>query len=104
MACNSFLAYFFNNIFAVDQTSCRFLSVKIASHSHTPARYRRLVVEDIACGAGSLFGFPGRLNVTHCRQRLATAATLILSCVGKALGRGDGPHHFVARFGAIPRV
>ena len=29
----------------------------------------------------------------QCRQRLATAATFLRSCVAQALSRGDGPRH-----------
>ena len=37
--------------------------------------------------------FPGRLNRTQCRQRLATAAMFLRSCVAQTLSRGDGPRH-----------
>ena len=39
----------------------------------------------------------------QCRQRLATAATVLRSCVAQALSRGDGHRHSShTRFGVIP--
>ena len=35
----------------------------------------------------------GPVTSAQCRQRLATAATFLLSCVALALNRGDGPCH-----------
>ena len=34
---------------------------------------------------------PGPVKSTQCRQRLATAATFLRSCVARALSCGDGP-------------
>ena len=39
--------------------------------------------------------FPGRSNRTQCRQRLATAAMFLRSCVVQALSRGDGSRHLL---------
>ena len=36
---------------------------------------------------------PGPVKSTQCRQRLATAATFLRSCVAQALSRGDMPRH-----------
>ena len=36
---------------------------------------------------------PGPVNSAQCRQRLATVATLLRSCVAQALSRGGGPRH-----------
>ena len=36
---------------------------------------------------------PGPVKSAQCRQRLATVATFLRSCVAQALSRGDGPHH-----------
>ena len=36
---------------------------------------------------------PGPVKSAQCRQRLATAATFLRSCVAQALSRGDGPRH-----------
>ena len=36
---------------------------------------------------------PGPVKSAQCRQRLATAATFLRSCVVQALSRGDGPRH-----------
>ena len=36
---------------------------------------------------------PGPVNRTQSRQRLATAAMFVRSCVDQALSRGDGPRH-----------
>ena len=36
---------------------------------------------------------PGPVKSAQCRQRLATAATLLRSCVAQTLSRGDGPRH-----------
>ena len=36
---------------------------------------------------------PGPVKSTQCRQRLATVATIIRSCVAQALSRGDGPRN-----------
>ena len=33
---------------------------------------------------------PGTVKSTQCRQRLATVATFLRSCVAQALSRGDG--------------
>ena len=35
--------------------------------------------------------FPGKLNQTQCRQRLATPATFLRNCVVQALSGGGGP-------------
>ena len=40
-----------------------------------------------------LGSIPGPVKSAQCRQRLATAATLLRSCVAQALGHGDGPRH-----------
>ena len=34
---------------------------------------------------------PGPVKSTQCRQRLATVATFLRSCLARALSRGDGP-------------
>ena len=50
---------------------------------------------------------PGPVKSAQCRQRLATAATFLRSCVAQALSRGDGPRyslHPVTPFGVISRV
>ena len=49
--------------------------------------------EDIAIGSRCGVRIPGWSNPTKCRQRLATAATFLWSCVAQALSRGDGPRH-----------
>ena len=36
---------------------------------------------------------PGPVKSTQCRQRLATVATILRSCVAQALSRGDGPRN-----------
>ena len=36
---------------------------------------------------------PGPVKSSQCRQRLATVATILRSCVAHALSRGDGPHN-----------
>ena len=36
---------------------------------------------------------PGPVKSTQCRQRLATVATFLRSCVAQALSRGDGPRN-----------
>ena len=36
---------------------------------------------------------PGPVESTQCRQRLATVATFLRSCVAQALSRGDGPRN-----------
>ena len=36
---------------------------------------------------------PGPVKSAQCRQRLATAATFLRSCVAQALSRGDGPRN-----------
>ena len=36
---------------------------------------------------------PGPVKSAQCRQRLATAATFLRSCVAQVLHRGDGPRH-----------
>ena len=36
---------------------------------------------------------PGPVKSSQCRQRLATVATFVRSCVAQALSRGDGPCH-----------
>ena len=36
---------------------------------------------------------PGPVKSTQCRQRLATVATFLRSCVAQALSRGNGPRH-----------
>ena len=36
---------------------------------------------------------PGPVKSTQCRQRLATAATFLRSCVAQAPSRGDGPRN-----------
>ena len=44
---------------------------------------------------------PGPVKLTQCRQRLATVATFLRSCVAQALSRGDGPRnslHASARY------
>ena len=48
------------------------------------ARYR--------CGRSEV-RLPGWSNRTQCRQRLATVATFLRSCVAQALRREDGPGH-----------
>ena len=42
----------------------------------------------IAAGLGSIREF---VKSAQCRQRFATAATFLRSCVVQALSRGDGP-------------
>ena len=45
---------------------------------------------------------PGPVKSTQCRQRLATVATFLRSCVAQALSRGDGPRnslHASANYG-----
>ena len=44
------------------------------------------------CGRSGV-RLPGRSNRTQRRQRLASAATFLRSCVGQALNRADGPRH-----------
>ena len=34
------------------------------------------------------------IHYYQCRQRLATAATFLLSCEAQALSHGDGPRHY----------
>ena len=36
---------------------------------------------------------PGPVKSAQCRQRLATVATFLRSCVAQALSRGDGPRN-----------
>ena len=36
---------------------------------------------------------PGPVKSTQCRQRFATVATFLRSCVAQALSRGDGPRN-----------
>ena len=49
--------------------------------------------KNIANGAGGS-GFDSQANrINHSRQRLATAATFLRSCVAKALSRRDEPNH-----------
>ena len=36
---------------------------------------------------------PGPVKSSQCRQRLATVATILRSCVAQALSRGDGPRN-----------
>ena len=36
---------------------------------------------------------PGPVKSTQCRQRLATVATFLRSCVAQTLSRGDGPYN-----------
>ena len=36
---------------------------------------------------------PGPVKLAQCRQRLATVATFLRSCVTQALSRGDGPRN-----------
>ena len=36
---------------------------------------------------------PGPVKSMQCRQRLATVATFLRSCVAQALSRGDGPRN-----------
>ena len=40
---------------------------------------------------------PEPVQLTQRRQRLATAATFLRSCVAQALSRGDGPRHSLRR-------
>ena len=45
---------------------------------------------------------PGPVKSAQCRQRLATGATFLRSCVAQALSRGDGPRlslHASAQYG-----
>ena len=46
-----------------------------------------------AIGAGGLSSNPGSVKSAQCRQRLATAAMFLRSCVAQALSHGDGPRH-----------
>ena len=42
---------------------------------------------------GVWVSIPGPVKSAQCRQRLATVATLLRSCVAQALSRGDGPRN-----------
>ena len=48
---------------------------------------RTLLVREVR---GSI---PGPVKSTQCRQRLATVATFLRSCVAQVLSRGDGPRN-----------
>ena len=48
--------------------------------------------------------FPSRSNLTHCSQRLATAAMFLRSCVVQALSSRVGPRHLLPCFGTTASV
>ena len=52
-----------------------------------------LVVEDIASSTGVWGSIPRPDRNGHCRQRLATAAKFLRSCVAEALSFGDVPRY-----------
>ena len=54
-----------------------------------------VAVKVVAIGAGGL-GFDSRVGqIRLYRQRRATAAMFLRSCVDQALSRGDGPRHWL---------
>ena len=46
-----------------------------------------------AIGVEVLGSNPGPVNLAQCRQRFATVASFLQSCVAQALSRGDGTRH-----------
>ena len=78
----------------VFQVTHKFISVTI--------RQDGVVVKDIAVRATHFDSSPGEIR-TQCRQRVATVATFIGSCVAQALTSGMSPAT-VSRFDVIPRA
>ena len=50
-------------------------------------------IKDIVIGVGGCWFNSGPCQIGHCRQRLATAAMFLRSCVALALNPGGGPRH-----------
>ena len=57
-------------------------------------RIAKLVVAKRTLSVREVWGsIPGPVKSTQCRQRLATVATFIRSCVAQMLSRGDEPRN-----------
>ena len=56
--------------------------------------YGRLIFAKRTLSVREVWGsIPGPVKSAQCRQRLATVATFLRSCVAQALSRGDGPRN-----------
>ena len=98
--CNKVLKPNFQSIISQNNNDCSLLSLilaKLLLLDRSCENIFALAVSSVAkrtLSVREVWGsIPGPVKSAQCRQRLATVATFLRSCVAQALSRGDGPRN-----------